>query len=98
MRPGGPNEADDLPPGYELVRFDSFTSVALPSESARASRKELTRREAAKDAARREEQEQRQQAAKEETLAQVREREAKGRAELDPRRAAFADEPAPGHY
>jgi len=98
MRPGGPNEADDLPPGYELVRFDSFASVALPSESARASRKELTRREAAKDAARREELEQRQQVAKGETLAQVREREANARAELDARREAFADGPAPGHY
>ena len=98
MRTGGPNEADDLPPGYELVRFDSFTSVALPSETARASRKELTRRAEAQDEARREEQRQRLETAKEESLVQGRERDAKARAETDGRRTAFDDEPAPGHY
>ena len=98
MRTSGPNEAEDLPPGYELVRFDSFSSVALPSETARVSRVELRRREAAKDEARREEREQRQLAAKEEAIAQVREREAKAQTETDERRKSFGDEPAPGHY
>ena len=98
MRAGGPNEADDLPPGYELMRFDSFSSVALPSETARVGRVELRRREAAKAEAQREEQKQRQLAAKEEALGQERETATTGQAELDERRKTFGDEPAPGHY
>jgi hypothetical protein len=55
-----PGDRNDLPPGYELVRFDSRTQLALPTAAARSSREDVQRREDAQEAAQREDRHRRQ--------------------------------------
>jgi ATP-dependent Lon protease len=91
-------ESDDLPAGYELVRFDPRVLLALPAELARTSRQELDRRAAAADEARREDLRKRQEAMKAEALAEGNATVTKNRSEADAKKRAFAAPPAPGWY
>src|SRR5882672_6456784 len=98
MRSVGQKDADDLPLGYELVRFDNRTSLALPSATATASRAEVQRREDADEDARREALRKRQEETKEAALAEDREKAAKAQAEADNRLSVVGTEAAPGEY
>ena len=93
----GPN-LQDLPPGYELVRYDSATLLALPSATAGASRAEMLRRQDALDDARRKELHELQEAKSKAAAAEGREKAghtgAQGANPLHP----IGDEPAPGYY
>ena len=93
----GPN-LQDLPPGYELVRYDSGTLLALPSATAGASRAELMRRQDALDDARRKElhelQEAKSKAAAAERSEKAGQTGTQGAKPLHP----IGDEPAPGYY
>jgi len=91
-------ELDDLPTGYELVRFDPRVLLALPAELARTSRAELDRRGAAADEARREELRRRQEAVKAEALAEGNATAERNKADAEARKRAFAAPPAPGWY
>jgi len=93
----GPN-LQDLPAGYELVRYDSGTLLALPSATAGASRAELMRRQDALDDARRKElhelQEAKSKAAAAERSEKAGQTGTQGANPLQP----FGDEPAPDYY
>ena len=93
----GPN-LQDLPSGYELVRYDSGTLLALPNATAGASRAELLRRQDALDDARRKELHELQEAKSKAAAAEVREKAGQTGAQGADRLHAFGDEPAPGYY
>src|SRR5690349_20602220 len=98
MKTVGKMESDDLPLGYELVRIDNRTLLALPSAAAKASRAAVHRREKADLDAQFEAQRKREEEAKEAALAQGREKAAQLTAEAESRLNAFDAEPAPGHH
>ena len=93
----GPN-LQDLPPGYELVRYDSATLLAMPSATAGASRAELMRRQDALDDARRKELHELQEAKSKAAAAERSEKAGQSRGQGANPLHPFGDEPAPGYY
>lgn len=86
-------DENELPVGYESVRFDARTSLALPTTVARQSRKELECREEAQDQARRIEANRRQ-----EEQTQAKHREKLAQATKLVKRPDFGAEPARGWH
>ena len=97
MRSVGLRDADDLPFGYELVRFDNHTQLALPGATANACRAEVQRREDAQDDVRREALLKRQEI-KEAALAESREKAAQVKAETENRLNAVGTEAPSGRH
>ena len=93
----GPN-LQDLPPGYELVRYDSATLLALPGATAGACRAELMRRQDALDDARRKELHELQETNSQAAAAEGREKAGQTGTQGANPLHAFGDEPAPGYY
>lgn len=98
MRAVKERDLEDLPPGYELVRFDSATLLALPSAVAGKSRVDLLRRLDALDGARLKEQQARQDAHKEAARAEERAKAEQAPASAANQLNAFGNTAAPGQY
>jgi ATP-dependent Lon protease len=98
MKTVGKREEAELPLGYELVRFDQGTKLALPSPAAAASRVELERRHLALLDIQGEALRQRQEAQLAEGLAESEQAAHKLKAEAEARLKAASDESAQGQY
>ena len=98
MRKVGAKDTDDLPSGFEFIRFDVGATLLVPMSQVAEYRAELTRRHEALEETRREEQRQRQGAAKGRALEEGEEIAAKLKAVAEARVNALSGEAAPGHY
>lgn len=90
--------ADDLPPGYELVRYDSGTLLALPNAEADASRANVQRRQELLAEARDIKQSERGEAMLESAQAEARKKAKPGQMQVEQRSPAISEEPATGQY
>ena len=98
MKTVGKREEAELPLGYELVRFDQGTKLALPSATAAERRAELERRHLALVDIQDEALRQRQEAEQAKGLKEREQAAAKLQADAEARLKATSDEPAQGQY
>jgi ATP-dependent Lon protease len=98
MKTVGNREEAELPLGYELVRFDQGTKLALPSSAAAASRAELERRHLALLGIQDEALRQRREALMAEGLKEREQAELKLKADAEARLTIASDEPVQGQY
>ena len=98
MRTGANSDTDNLPQGYELVRFDNALYIALPRAQALSSRQDIARRTTAEDEARREESRLEKEASKAEKLQEGFAAALESKKELKARLNAARDEPPAGHH
>src|SRR5689334_16732705 len=93
----GFKEDELLAQGYELLHYDTSTSIALPLELAKTSRKELSNRQQAANEVRRLEI-QRDQEARAAKSSDAREDKAKAKVDAEALRKSLERRPEPGWY
>ena len=92
------NGVDDLPAGYELVRFNPTVHLALPSQQAKVSREDLDRREAMAEEALRDKLRRQREEAKAEAMEKSDAKAGRTKAESAEKKRDLDVPPEPGWY